>query len=130
MFFSIGSSLKIVKPESSIPRHPMSRSSVCKNSEIVVEPSNPTTWYVPFSICTGTAWGSEWWWGFFSRIDKTSILEGFAVLAPFTTHFSRAFAQYEAYFPLSVLKNHKIEFNPTGLWGFILRILVPVEMCP
>ncbi len=47
--------------------------------------SKMVTWYVPLSMWTGRAWGREWWWGFFSRMDSTSIREGFACLNTSTT---------------------------------------------
>jgi hypothetical protein len=42
-------------------------------------------------------------------MERTSVLDGLAVLPPFTTALSKALPQYEAYLPVSVLQ--KIEFE-------------------
>ena len=126
---SIGSSLWMVKPLCSRLLVPNCRLSSDKNSDTVVDPSNPITfdikyfslnkriqalsqfywlhrnkislewdlkihtWYSSFEQCTGTAWGNEWWWGFFKRIESTSVLDGLAALPPFSTALSNALPQ-------------------------------------
>lgn len=63
------------------------------------------TWYVPFIIWTGIACGSEWWYGFFIKIDKTSILDGLVSLPSFIIVLCSALSQYVAYFPHSVFES-------------------------
>lgn len=48
------------------------------------------------------ACGSEWWYGFLSKMESTSIRDGLASRGPIWRVRSKARWQYEAYFPISV----------------------------
>lgn len=46
------------------------------------EHSGLITWYVPLAKCTGMLKGKEWWKGFLSRMDTTSMRDGLASRSP------------------------------------------------
>lgn len=71
--------------------------------------------------CTGMLNGSEWWYGFLSRMETISIREGLASRSPFASVRSTDLWQYTAYFPTSLLGGRKCKecgFRASGMRCF------------